>query len=78
MRRVLRDLKLHSKGCGKFLIDMKKKRDLAGKFILAYFIVFIILKEIFTFSLLVNYSVPIIGFLIAAFLRYKLKVKKPE
>lgn len=56
-------------------MDMKKKQDLAFKFILAYFIVFIILKEIFTFSRLVNYSVPIIGVLIAAFLRYKLIVK---
>ncbi len=56
-------------------MNMKKKQDLAFKFILAYFIVFIILKEIFTFSRLVNYAVPIIGFLIAAFLRYKLIVK---
>lgn len=59
-------------------MNMKKKQDLALKFILAYFIVFIILKEIFTFSRLVHYSVPIIGFLIAAFLRYKLKDKKSE
>lgn len=56
-------------------MDMEKKQDLAFKFILAYFIVFIILKEIFTFSRLVNYAVPIIGVLIAAFLRYKLIVK---
>lgn len=59
-------------------MNMKKKQDLAFKFILAYFIVFIILKEIFTFSRLVNYSVPIIGVLIAAFLRYKLKDKKSD
>jgi len=59
-------------------MNMEKKRDIALKFILAYFIVFIILKEIFTFSRLVHYSVPIIGFLIAAFLRYKLKDKKSE
>lgn len=59
-------------------MNMEKKRDIAFKFILAYFIVFIILKEIFTFSRLVNYSVPIIGVLIAAFLRYKLKDKKSE
>ncbi len=49
-------------------MDMEKKQDLAFKFILAYFIVFIILKEIFTFSVLVNYSVPIIGFPLAIFL----------
>jgi len=48
-------------------MDMEKKQDLAFKFILAYFIVFIILKEIFTFSRLINYAVPIIGVLIAAF-----------